>query len=82
MNYLEKTQESYNFYYKLYKSAWCKKTGLPMYAKKDWNTVEENKLYTITRAKRAKVQIDTNNVCAWYRMPNGYTPLFKTTTEE
>jgi hypothetical protein len=82
MNYLEKTHESYNFYYKLYKADWCRKSGLPMYAKKDWPTVEENELYTITRAKKAKVQIDINTVCAWYRMPNGYTPLFKTTPEE
>lgn len=87
MNYLEKTRESYNFYYKLYKAEWCKKSGLPMYGKKDFATVEEKHLYTVTRAKKEKIQIDTNTVCAWYRMTNGYTPLFKsvesnTTPEE
>lgn len=77
MNYLEKTKESYNSYYKQYKATWCKKSGLPMYAKKDWNIVEEQELYSVTRAKRAKVEIDAGSVCAWYRMPNGYIPLFK-----
>ena len=77
MNLLDKTDESYNKYYKLYKASWCHKSGLPMYGKKDWNTVQEQGLYTITRAKKEKVSIDASNVCAWYRMPNGYTPLFR-----
>ena len=77
MNYLEKTEESYNKYYKLYKASWCRKSGLPMYGNKDWSTVQEQELYSITRAKKAKIEIDTETVCAWYRMPQGYIPLFK-----
>lgn len=77
MNYLEKTKESYNSYYKQYKAAWCKKSGLPMYTKNDWGKIEKDELYSVTRAMRAKVEIDKTAVCAWYRMPNGYIPLFK-----
>jgi len=77
MNYLEKTKESYNSYYKQYKAAWCKKSGLPMYTKNDWSKIEKDELYSVTRAMRAKVDIDKTTVCAWYRMPNGYTPLFR-----
>ena len=77
MDYLEQTRESYNFYYKMYRAEWCKKSGLPMYARKDFATVEKERLYTRSRAKKEKVQIDETAVCAWYRRSNGYTPLFK-----
>lgn len=77
MNYLEKTKESYNSYYKQYKAAWCKKSGLPMYTKNDWGKIEKDELYSVTRAMRAKVEIDKTAVCAWYRLANGYIPLFK-----
>lgn len=76
MNYLEKTKESYNSYYNQYKAAWCKKSGLPMYSKNDWDKIERDELYSVTRAQRARVAIGTT-VCAWYRMANGYIPLFK-----
>jgi hypothetical protein len=77
MNYLEQTYESYNTYYKMYRAEWCKKTGLPMYSKKDWCTIEAERLYTKSRATKKKIQIDTTEVCAWYRTAHGYTPLFK-----
>lgn len=77
MNYLKQTYESYNSYYKMYRASWCKKTGLPMYSKKDYEIVEKEKLYSKSRAKKEKIQIDTTKVCAWYRMFNGYIPLFK-----
>lgn len=77
MEYLEQTYESYNFYYKMYRAKWCKKTGLPMYEKKDFGIVEKERLYTKSRAKREKVQINDTEVAAWYRTSNGYTPLFK-----
>ena len=64
MNYLEKTKESYNSYYNQYKAAWCKKSGLPMYSKNDWDKIERDELYSVTRAQRARVAIDTT-VCAW-----------------
>lgn len=76
-NYLEQTRESYNSYYKTYRAEWCKKSGLPMYAKKDFEIVEREGLYTKTRAKKEKINIDETKVCAWYRRPQGYTPLFK-----
>ena len=79
VNYLEKTRESYNEYYKTYRAAWCKKSGLPMYSKKDFEKVEREGLFTVSRAKKEKVVIDTRTVCGWYRMPNGYTPMFRRT---
>ncbi|MBQ7788409.1 MAG: hypothetical protein IJ398_02005 [Clostridia bacterium] len=77
MNFLIKTNESYNSYYSQYKAAWCRKTGLPMYSRKDFEVIEKEGLYTMSRAKRCKVQIDTTKICAWYRRSNGYTPMFK-----
>ena len=82
MNPLIKTSESYNDYYKQYKAEWCRKTGLPMYSRKEFETIEKQGLYTITRAKKCKVQIDTTKVCAWYRRPNGYAPMFKELANE
>lgn len=82
MNPLIKTHESYNDYYKQYRASWCKKTGLPMYSRKEFETIEKEGLYTITRAKKCKVQIDTTKVCAWYRRLNGYVPMFKETADE
>lgn len=77
MNFLEQTQKSYNFYYKTYRAEWCRKSGLPMYQNKDWCVIEREKLYSKTRAKIEKIQIDDSKVLAWYRMQNGYIPLFK-----
>ena len=82
MNPLIKTNESYNSYYKQYRASWCRKTGLPMYSRKEFESIEKEGLYTITRAKRCKVQIDTTKVCAWYRRPNGYVPMFKELANE
>ena len=77
MDYLIQTNESYNSYYKMYKASWCRKSGLPMYQKKDFDTVKKLLLYTKSRARREKVEIDTTTVAGWYRRPNGYTPLFR-----
>lgn len=77
MNYLEQTYESYNTYYKMYRAEWCKKTGLPMYQNKDWEIVKTEQLYTKSRAKKEKIQINDTEVVAWYRTTHGYTPLFK-----
>lgn len=81
MDFLIQTNESYNFYYKTYRAEWCKKSGLPMYSNKDWERVENERLYTKTRAKKEKIKIDDTKVCAWYRRPNGYSPLFKEAEE-
>lgn len=81
-DYLEKTHDSYNSYYRLYKAEWCRKSGLPMYEKKQFFAVEAERLYSISRAKKEKVQIDTSTVCGWYRMHHGYTPLFKSIEKE
>ena len=77
MDPLIKTHESYNDYYKQYRASWCRKSGLPMYSGKDFTTVEKEGLYTVTRAKKCKVHIDTTKVCAWYRLAHGYAPMFK-----
>ena len=82
IDFLEKTSVSYNSYYKLYIAGWCRITGLPMYSKKDFPVIEAERLYSISRAKKDKVQIDTTDVCAWYRMAHGYAPLFKAIEKE
>lgn len=76
MNYLKQTAESYNAHYKAYRASWCRASGLPMYSRKDFETVERGGLYTKSRAAREKVEIDESKVLGWYRLPNGYTPLF------
>ena len=82
MDWLEQTKESYNPYYKTYRAEWCRKSGLPMYQKADFETVEREGLYTKSRARREKVDIDTTKVAGWYRRPNGYVPLFKCRIEK
>ena len=82
MDPLIKTKESYNAYYKQYRAEWCRKTSLPMYSRADFETIEKERLFTVSRAKKCKVQIDTTKVCAWYRRPNGYTPMFKEITND
>lgn len=77
MNWLEKSSNSYNDYYKLYKAEWCKLSKLPMLSRKDWQQIESEDLYTLSRAKKEKIEIDSQKVVAWYRMMNGYAPLFK-----
>ena len=77
IDYLEKTYESFNSSYNLYRAKWCKASALPMYSKKDFHLVEKQKLYSRARAKKEKIQIDDTKVYAWYRMFNGYIPLFK-----
>ena len=78
---LQKSFEAYNSYYGLYRAEWCRRTGLPMYSRKDWEIIERERLFTKSRAKREKVNINDNIVCAWYRMQNGYTPLFRVREE-
>ena len=77
MDFLVQTKESYNSYYKQYRAEWCRKSGLPMYQRADFETVEREGFYTKSRAKREKVDIDSTKVVGWYRRPNGYVPLFK-----
>ena len=74
---LKKTSATYNKYYKAYRAAYCRATGLPMYGSKDFAEVQAKELYTKTRAKHDKVQIDESKPVGWYRMQNGYTPLFR-----
>lgn len=73
---LEKNINSYNSYYKLYRAEYCKKTELPMYSWKDYDYMIANGIYTRSRAKAEKVVIDETCPVGWYRLMNGYTPLF------
>ncbi len=77
INWLEKTSESYNDYYKTYRAEWCRKSGLPMLNRNCWDTIQEQDLYTVSRAKKKHVSIDMKKVCGWYRVANGYVALFK-----
>ena len=64
-NWLEKTHESYNNYYKTYYAAWCRKSGLPMLNSSCWERIQAEKLYTVSRAKKEHVCIDKSKVCGW-----------------
>ena len=81
-NWLEKTHESYNNYYKTYYAAWCRKSGLPMLNSSCWERIQDEKLYTVSRAKKEHVCIDKSKVCGWFRLWHGYVPLFKDDIEE
>lgn len=74
---LKRTPDSYNSYYKTYKAVHCRQTGLPMYDHKTAEFMVNAELYSKSRAKKCKVEIDEATVCGWYRMYNGYVPLFK-----
>ena len=76
MTLLEKTDKTYNKNYRLYKADYVRTTGLPMYGHADFPEVQAKKLYSRTRAKLEKVQIDESCPLAWYRCEHGYTPLF------
>lgn len=75
-NLLEKNSGSYNSYYKLYRADYCRMTGLPMYSSKDFEYLEKNNIFSKTRAKKEKVEIDETSPVGWYRMQTGYAPLF------
>lgn len=77
INWLEKTKESYNDYYKTYRAAWCRKSGLPMMDSSCWEKIQAEDLYTVSRAKKKRVSIDMKKVCGWYRIWQGYVPMFK-----
>ena len=68
INWLEKTKESYNDYYKTYRADWCRKSGLPMMDSSCWEKIQAEDLYTVSRAKKKHVSIDMKKVCGWYRI--------------
>ena len=74
---MEKTGESYNEYYKTYRTEWCRKSGLPMMDGSCWERIQAEDLYTVSRAKKKHVSIDMTEVCGWYRLRHGYAPLFR-----
>lgn len=76
-NRLEKTKESYNDYYKTYRAAWCRRSGLLMMDSSCWEQIQAEELYTVSRAKKKHVSIDMKCVRAWYRVANGYVPMFR-----
>ena len=77
VNWLEKTGESYNVYYKTYRAEWCRKSGLPMMDSSCWDKIQAEDLYTVSRAKKKHVSIDMTEVYGWYRLRQGYVPLFR-----
>ncbi len=60
-----------------YPAAQCRKTGLPMV---DWFgriSYPGGKLYSRTQRKQAKCPVQQDELpVAWYRMCNGYIPLY------
>ena len=76
-DYLKQTPDSYNSYYKTYKAVHCRQTGLTMYNHKTAELMVNAELYSKSRAKKCKVEIDETTVYGWYRVQQGYVPLFK-----
>lgn len=77
MDWLEKSRNSYNEYYKQYRAEWCRLSKLPMLDKSDWEQIEREGLYTESRARKEKVKCNYTEVAAWYKMQHGYTPLYR-----
>ncbi len=75
---LLQTRETYNTYYNTYKAQYCRKTGLPMLCGRDYaiNPDLLKKGYSVTRSKKEKVEI-TEEIYGFFRVTNGYVPLFK-----
>lgn len=75
---IEKNDNTYNKRYKTYKAIYVKSTGLPIYA----NTVSEYEkvaeIYlSASRCKKLKKEVNKNSgVVAWYRVMNGFVPLY------
>ncbi|MBQ7131222.1 MAG: hypothetical protein IJO29_01500 [Oscillospiraceae bacterium] len=76
-NLLEQRADNYSKYYKTYKAAYCRTTGLPLYNHDTAEQMVADGLYSKTRAAKEKVDIDDTDVCGWYRTYNGYVPLFR-----
>ena len=70
-----KNQYTYNAYYRTYKAQYVKTLGLPLFSKDNYEKSIEMNLYSKSRAKKDKVEI-TDEIGGFYRMQNGYTPLY------
>lgn len=74
--FVKEHQAGWHPYYHLYRASYVHATDIPCYGKDSYQEVVENGLYTVTRAKREHVTIDTTAVRGWYKLTNGYTPMF------
>lgn len=72
---IEKNTETYNLGYGTYKASFVNQTSLPKFSRDSFDKVLEADLYSPSRAKKEHVEI-TDEVGGWYRMKNGYKPLF------
>lgn len=65
--------------YGLYPAAYCKSTGLPMYSRDNYKTVAHMYL-SKSRCKKIGHPVQENEtIVAFYRLMNGYTPLYDRT---
>ncbi|MFI3325994.1 MAG: hypothetical protein R3Y35_07445 [Clostridia bacterium] len=72
---IEKNNETCNLYYSTYKASFVNQTGLPKFSRDSFDKVLEANLYSPSRAKKANLEI-TDEIGGWYRVMNGYKPLF------
>lgn len=78
---LEKNDNTYNYYYSTFKAEYAKSTGLPLYANtvKEYNDVAEIYI-SASRCKKLKKDTEGADVVAFYRVMNGYIPLYDVRT--
>ena len=75
---------NYNEYYKCYTAESCRATGLPMFGSKELSKEEyskyANRWLSKTRCKQIKRPVvEGENPVAFFRVKNGYIPLFDRT---
>ncbi|EGT4141303.1 hypothetical protein EQY97_10220 [Clostridium perfringens] len=71
----------FNNYYKCYTAESCRKTGLPMFggniSKEEYYDKYKDKFLSKTRCKEIKKPVyEGEEPVAFYRMLNGYIPLY------
>lgn len=71
---LVKNRDTYNYSYKMYKAEYVKTLGIPLFNKNNFDEMINNKLYSKTRAKKENIR--TGEIGGFYRMHNGYVPVF------
>lgn len=76
----------YNTYYKCYVASYVKTTGLPMFGGSELSKLDyekyADKWLSKTRCEKIKKPVkDGEAIVAWYRVKNGYIPLYDRSEE-
>lgn len=69
--------DGYNTHYRVYSADYCRSTELPMFSTKIFSEMDNQHLYTCSRAKKEHVFVDETQVSGWYRVMRGYVPVYR-----